>query len=82
MNLKGLLRQPEGRMLEFRSSFPTGKQLAKTAITFANGNGGKIIIGIDGKIHKVIGIKSEDLFSLEERIPSIICWKYSRNGVF
>ena len=74
MNLKELLRQPEGRMLEFKSKLPAGKQLAKTAIAFANGNGGKIIIGIDDKTRKVIGIKSEELFSLEERISNIICW--------
>ena len=37
-------KQPESRRLEFKEIFPGGDQIAKTAIAFANGAGGKIIL--------------------------------------
>ncbi|MDI6791967.1 MAG: helix-turn-helix domain-containing protein [bacterium] len=72
IKIRELLSQLEGRMLEFKEYLPSGRQLAKTVIAFANGSGGKIIIGVKDKPREIIGVKSEDLFLLEESISSII----------
>jgi len=72
MRAKGFLNQLEGRMLEFKEELPSGQQLAKTAIAFANGSGGKIIIGIKDKPREIVGIKSEELFLLEEAVSNMV----------
>ena len=67
-----LVQQPESRRLEFKEKFPQGNQIAKTAIAFANGAGGKIIVGVCNNPRKIIGISDSDIFQLEERITSHI----------
>jgi len=67
-----LVQQPESRRLEFKEKFPQGNQIAKTAIAFANGAGGKIILGVCNNPQKIIGISDSDVFQLEERITSHI----------
>ncbi|MBU2599107.1 putative DNA binding domain-containing protein [bacterium] len=69
---KDFLNQIEGRMLEFKEELPSGQQLAKTAIAFANGSGGKIIIGIKDKPREIVGIRSEELFLLEEVVSNMV----------
>lgn len=64
--------QPEARRLEFKEEFPQGDQVAKTAIAFANGAGGKIIFGVRNKPRQIISIPDEELFPLEERISNHI----------
>ena len=66
------LNQPESRRLEFKETFPKGAQVARTAVAFANGAGGKIVFGIKDKPRKIIGIKEDRLFALEERITGCI----------
>ena len=51
--------QGEGKTLEYKAELPKGKQLAKTLIAFANGSGGKLVIGVDDK-RQLIGIKDAD----------------------
>lgn len=60
--------QNESRRLEFKERFPRGDQVARTAIAFANGAGGKIVFGIRNEPRKIIGIPDEALFPLEEQI--------------
>jgi len=67
-----LVQQPESRRLEFKEKFPQGNQIAKTAIAFANGAGGKIILGVCNNPRKIIGVSDSDVFQLEERITSHI----------
>jgi len=50
MKITELLFQPEGRRLEFKESIPTGTDLAKTIVAFANDAGGELYIGIKNKI--------------------------------
>jgi len=40
------LDQPESRRLEFKESFPKGEQVARTAVAFANGAGGRLVFGV------------------------------------
>lgn len=46
----------ESKSLEFKSKLPSFHQLIKTCVAFANGMGGRVIIGIDDKSRRVIGI--------------------------
>ena len=45
--LEFLLKQGEGFKLEFKENFDS-KNLAKEIVAFANSEGGKIFIGVDG----------------------------------
>jgi predicted HTH transcriptional regulator len=45
----------ESKQLEFKSKLPDFRKLIKTCVAFANGVGGRIIIGVDDKTRKVLG---------------------------
>jgi ATP-dependent DNA helicase RecG len=66
------LDQPESRRLEFKAAFPKGVQVAQTAVAFANGAGGKIVLGVKDSPKEVIGIPDEQLFKTEEQVTSCI----------
>lgn len=54
----------ESKSLEFKSKIPPFRSLIKTCVAFANGIGGKIIIGVDDKTLKIVGIDD----SIRDRI--------------
>ena len=62
----------EGRRLEFKQELPENEKIAKTVIAFSNGSGGNLIIGIEDKTRKIIGINEKILTESEERITNII----------
>ncbi len=66
------LDEPESRRLEFKERLPKGDQLARTAVSFANGAGGKIVFGVKDSPREFIGIADDQLFDMEERINSSI----------
>jgi predicted HTH transcriptional regulator len=66
------LDEPESRRLEFKERLPKGNQLSRTAVAFANGAGGKIVLGVKDSPREIIGISENKLFTLEERINSSI----------
>ena len=66
------LDQPESRRLEFKEAFPKGDQIARTAVAFANGAGGKIDLGVKDSPRKIVGISDNQLFKTEERITNCI----------
>jgi len=66
------LDQPESRRLEFKETFPKGDQVARTAVAFANGAGGKIVFGVKDSPRKIVGISDAQLFKTEERIANCI----------
>ena len=71
MKIQEILKQPEGKTLEFKKELPKNRQnLLKTVVAFANGAGGRIYIGVNGD-RTVTGIKEEP-FDLEEKLSSII----------
>lgn len=65
-------QQPESRRLEFKEVFPSGNQLARTVIAFANGAGGRVVFGIRDNPREIVGIPDEEIFRLEERIAQHI----------
>jgi len=64
--------QPESRRLEFKEEFPQGDQIAKTVVAFANGAGGKIVLGVRDNPRQITGIPDDQLFALEEQISNYI----------
>ena len=46
----------ESKSLEFKSRLVNFNSLIKTCVAFSNGVGGKIIIGVEDKTRKIIGI--------------------------
>ena len=72
MNIEELLRQPEGRKIEFKETLPKKADLVKTVIAFANDAGGKILIGVKDKPRQVVGVDEDKLLEIEETISSTI----------
>lgn len=66
------LDQPESRRLEFKEIFPKGEQVARTAVAFANGAGGRMVFGVKDSPREIIGIPEGQLFTMEERITNSI----------
>lgn len=56
-----------GRLWKFKESWPSGDDIARTAIAFANGAGGKIVFGVREEPREIIGISDAELFALEEK---------------
>ncbi|EFK08347.1 divergent AAA domain protein [delta proteobacterium NaphS2] len=70
MKIAEILKEPEGRFLEFKREIPENKlNILKTAVAFANGAGGRIYVGVNDD-RTVPGI-AEEPFDLEEKLSSI-----------
>ena len=61
----------ESKTLELKRELPSAEHIAKTVIAFANTSGGKLVIGVDDE-RKIVGIVGDNIFSLQDRIISII----------
>ena len=47
MKIQEILKQPEGKTLEFKKELPRNRRnLLKTLVAFANGAGGNIYVGV------------------------------------
>lgn len=59
MNIKRLILEGEGVSLDFKKTITSCEKIAKTMVSFANNQGGRLLIGVadDGSIK---GVKSED----------------------
>ena len=67
-----ILKQPEGRRLEFKEFLPSKSELAKTIIAFANDAGGELYVGVKDDSREVIGLQEDELISIEEKICNLI----------
>ena len=72
MNLEQILKQPEGRRVEFKSELPEKADLTKTVLAFANDAGGELYLGISNNPREIVGINEEDLVEIEEKVSSVI----------
>lgn len=71
MTLQEEIENGESKTLEFKAVLPTGADLAKTIIAFANTSGGKLIIGVNDQ-RKIVKLDDEDIFAMQDKISSII----------
>ena len=72
MNIKEVIKQPEGRRLEFKEILPENADLANTIIAFANDAGGELYLGVRNNPREITGLPEEDLVKIEEQISNII----------
>jgi ATP-dependent DNA helicase RecG len=70
--IKQWIKKGEGKTIEFKRTLPDGNNIAKTVIAFSNMAGGKIIIGIEDKTAKVIGINDDEAMDFPDKISNII----------
>ncbi len=57
MNIIDLLKQSEGKTLEFKRDLSSPTNILRTIIAFANTAGGVLIIGVEDETHYIVGVK-------------------------
>jgi len=62
--------EKESRLLEFKSKVTDFMALIKTSIAFANGAGGRIIIGVTDKTHEIVDITEKERVRIHEDFPN------------
>ena len=67
-SIEKLLRQPEGKTLEFKRDLSSPGPTTRTLVAFANTAGGRLVIGYENQ--QVVGV--EDPFLEEERVCNLI----------
>lgn len=86
--MKHTYPERESKNLEFKSTVNNFSSLIKTCVAFANGLGGKIIIGIDDKTKQIIGVDDKlrnriyDEFPnslYDATMPSLLAEIYEKN---
>ena len=70
--VKNTLFSGESKNVEYKAALPDkSEKYMKTVIAFANTQGGKLIIGIDDKTHRVVGVENDILFQLMIELPML-----------
>lgn len=70
MELSRILAQPEGKTLEFKQDLSSPDRLLRTVVAFANTSGGILIIGVQDRTGRVLGIT--DPLAEEERLANLL----------
>jgi predicted HTH transcriptional regulator len=70
MDLKELLKQPEGKTLEFKRDISSPDGILRTIAAFANTAGGNLLIGVEDGTRRVTGIK--DPLDVEARLTNLV----------
>jgi ATP-dependent DNA helicase RecG len=71
LSIQDSIQKGEGKTIEFKVEMPNADKIAKTVIAFANGAGGKLIIGISDQ-GEIAGIPEIDLTDKMDRISNIL----------
>lgn len=66
------MRQFETPELDFKETLPSNRGVAELACAFANGRGGRFIVGIKDEDRSVVGVDPAAVFDLEAKVTSII----------
>ncbi len=67
------IKNGESDRLEFKRTMPKkDKNVLKTIVAFANGNGGKVVFGIDDKDQNVVGVDKTQRASLQDALTNMI----------
>lgn len=63
----------ESGNVEYKVTVPDkSEKYMKTVVAFANGDGGRIVFGIDDKTRKIVGMDSENIFQTMDAITNAI----------
>jgi len=72
MNIEEIIKQTEGRRLEFKENLDHGDRIEKTVIAFSNDAGGEIYIGIKNEPRRIIGFPENEILKLEQQVSNLI----------
>jgi predicted HTH transcriptional regulator len=70
MHLEDLLRQHEGKTLEFKRDLSSPGPALRALVAFANSAGGRLVIGVEDRTRAVVGVKAP--LDVEERLANLI----------
>lgn len=71
--IQDMLFGGESKNIEYKITVPDkSENYMKTVVAFANGNGGRIIFGIEDKTLKVVGMDSDNIFKTMDSITNAI----------
>jgi len=70
MTIEKLIKQTESKTLEFKRDLSSPKKLMTTLVAFANTAGGRVIIGVEDKTRKPVGVT--DPLAEEEKLCNLI----------
>lgn len=63
----------ESKNIEYKMALPEkSDKYLKSVVAFANTSGGKIIIGIDDKEKKIVGVDEKSVFQIMDKIANAI----------
>ena len=71
-DIKKLIAKGECKTVEFKAALPKGDNLSKTVIAFSNMAGGKIVMGVEDKTGRIIGINDNEAIDFPDKISNII----------
>jgi len=58
MDIIPLIKNPEGKTLEFKRDLSSHEKILRTVIAFSNTAGGTLIIGVENKSKHICGVKN------------------------
>lgn len=70
--MSAVFLERESKSLEFKSKLPNFHNLIKTCVAFANGVGGKLVIGVDDKTKEVIGVDETSRDRIYDEFPNSV----------
>jgi predicted HTH transcriptional regulator len=70
MNLSELLKQPEGKTLEFKRDLSSPEGALRAIVAFANTSGGTLLVGVEDRTRHVRGVA--DPLDAEERLANLL----------
>ncbi|MCX6583360.1 MAG: putative DNA binding domain-containing protein [Candidatus Aminicenantes bacterium] len=70
--LNKLIKKGESKTIEFKETLSEGNNIAKTIIAFSNMAGGKIVIGVEDKSGKIIGIDDDQALDFPDKLSNIV----------
>lgn len=63
----------ESKNIEYKVAVPDkSEKYMKTVVAFANTQGGRLVIGVDDKTHKIVGVDNESLFQIMDALANAI----------
>ena len=70
LNVTELLRQHEGKTLEFKRDLSSPDKVMRTLVAFANGAGGVLLVGVEDGSRRVVGVSNAT--RTEEQLANFI----------
>jgi len=70
VDLLDLLKQPEGKTLEFKRDLSSPEGALRTLVAFANTSGGTLLVGVEDGTRHVRGVREP--LDLEERLANLV----------